>query len=123
MEGTINYSSNVVKVISFIAEKNLEEQEFEPVAKNLVEKNKYVDGIQLVKGFKIIKTHPLLGNEKSIGYNLTLNKLHEKAAKDAIKNKIFFEGPFELVQGGMGIVRAENPFIKNIEILSFRCDY
>ena len=119
LESTINYSSNVVKVISFIAEKNLEEQEFEPVAKNLVEKNKYVDGIQLVKGFEIIKTYPLIGNEKTIGYHLTADSLHKKAAKDAIKkNKIFFEGPFELVQGGMGIVGRE-PIYKNGKFWGF----
>ena len=119
LESTINYSSNVVKVISFIAEKNLEEQEFEPVAKNLVEKNKYVDGIQLVKGFEIIKTYPLIGNEKTIGYHLTADSLHKRAAKDAIKkNKIFFEGPFQLVQGGMGIVGRE-PIYKNGKFWGF----
>ncbi len=84
LESTINYSSNVVKVISFIAEKNLEDQEFEPVAKNLVEKNKYVDGIQLVKGFQIIKTYPFIGNEATIGYDLSKDKFHNKAAKEAI---------------------------------------
>lgn len=119
LESTINYSSNVVKVISFIAEKNLQEQEFDPVAKSLVEKNKYVDGIQLVKGFEIIKTYPLIGNEKTIGYNLTNDELHKKAAKDAIKkNKIFFEGPFQLVQGGMGIVGRE-PIYKNGKFWGF----
>lgn len=119
IESTINYSSNVVKVISFIAEKNLEEQEFNPVAKGLVEKNKYVDGIQLVKGFKIIKTYPLIGNETAIGYNLNSDILHKKAAEGAIaKNKIFFEGPFQLVQGGMGIVGRE-PIYKNGKFWGF----
>lgn len=62
-------------------------------SKSLVEKNKYVDGIQLVKGFEIIKTYPLIGNEKTIGYNLTNDELHKKAAKDAIKKiKYFLKG-------------------------------
>lgn len=119
LESTINYSSNVVKVISFIAEKNLEDQEFGAVAKSLIEKNRYIDAVQLVKGFKIVKTYPLNGNEKTIGYNLSTDSLHKKAAEDAItKNKIFFEGPLQLVQGGMGIVGRE-PIYKNGKFWGF----
>jgi sensor domain CHASE-containing protein len=73
----------------------------------------------LVKGFEIIKTYPLIGNEKTIGYHLTADSLHKRAAKDAIKkNKIFFEGPFQLVQGGMGIVGRE-PIYKNGKFWGF----
>mgnify|MGYP006163186467 CR=1 FL=1 len=119
IESTINYSSNMVKVLSFIVEKDLEDQEFEPVAKSLVKKNEYVDALQLVKGFKIIKTYPLTGNEKSLGYDLNSNPYHKKAANEAIaKNKIFFEGPFKLIQGGMGIVGRE-PIYKNGEFWGF----
>jgi len=119
LENTINYSSNVVKVISFIAEKNLEETEFESVAKSLLEKNKHIDAIQLVKGFTITKTYPLEGNEQTIGYNIDEDSLHKNAAKEAIKqNKIFFEGPINLIQGGEGIVGRE-PIIKDEKLWGF----
>ena len=119
LESTINYSSSMVKVVSFIAQKGLEEQEFENVAKEVVNKNKYIDAVQLVKNYEIIKTYPLLGNEKAIGYNLKGDKAHKEATDKALKNnKIFFEGPFELVQGGKGIVGRE-PIYKNNKFWGF----
>lgn len=119
LESAINYSSNVVKVISFIAEKNLEETDFEPVAQSLLEKNKYVDAIQLVKGYQIVKTYPLVGNEKTIGYNINEDSLHKEAADEAVKQKkMFFEGPINLVQGGEGIVGRE-PIFKGKKLWGF----
>lgn len=113
LENTINYSSNVVKIMGFIAAKDLEETEFESIAENLLEKNKSVDAIQLVKGYEIYKTYPLKGNEKTIGYNISTNKDHKNAAAEAIKqNRIVFEGPINLIQGGRGIVGRE-PIYKN----------
>jgi len=115
LESTINYSSNVIKVMSFIVEKNLEETEFESVAKKLLEKNKNVDAVQLVKNFKIYKTYPLKGNEKTIGYDIHNNKSHKSAAYSALRNnKIIFEGPINLVQGGKGIVGREPIFKNNV---------
>jgi signal transduction histidine kinase len=105
LESIINNSLNVVKIISFIAEKNLHEEEFETISKSLLEKNKYVDATQLVKGYTIYKTYPLKGNEKTIGYNINTDNINRTALIDALKNeKIFFEGPIKLVQGGEGII-------------------
>lgn len=119
LESTINYSSSIVKVLSYIAQKNLEEQEFETVAKDIVNKNQYIDAVQLVKNYEIIKTYPLLGNEKSIGYNLKNKKSNKKAADIALKkNTIFFEGPLRLVQGGIGIVGRE-PVYRNGKFWGF----
>jgi len=113
LESTINYSTNVVKVMSFLVEKNLEETEFESVAQKLLEKNKNIDAIQLVKNFKIYKTFPIEGNEKTIGYDIHNNQGHKNAAYSALKNnKTTFEGPINLVQGGKGIVGRE-PIFKN----------
>ncbi len=101
--------------MSFIVEKNLEETEFESVAQKLLEKNKNVDAVQLVKKFKIYKTYPLEGNEKTIGYDIHNNKSHKNAAYSALRNnKIIFEGPINLVQGGKGIVGREPIFKNNI---------
>lgn len=115
LESSINYSSNVVKIMNFIAEKNLEETEFEKIAQKLLEKNKSVDAIQLLKGYTIYKTYPLKGNEKTIGYNISKDSFRKKAANKAIRqNNIYFDGPINLIQGGVGIVGREPIYRNNV---------
>lgn len=105
LQNIITNSLNVVEIISLIAEKNLHEEEFEIISKNLMVNNKYVDATQLVKEYTIYKTYPLKGNEKTIGYNINADTLNRKKLFEALKNeKIFFEGPIKLIQGGEGIV-------------------
>lgn len=119
LENAISFSHNAVKIISFLVENDLEEKNFESVSKNLLEKNKFIDAIQLVKGSTITKTYPLLGNEATIGYNIFSDKQHEKAALEAVKkDKLFFEGPLNLVQGGLGII-GRQPIYKNNKLWGF----
>lgn len=119
LENTLNHSSNVIKVMGFIAEKNLEETEFEKIAQRLIEKKNSVDAIQLLKKYTIYKTYPLKGNEKTIGHNITNDVLRKKAAINAVKqNKIYFDGPIKLLQGGIGIVGRE-PIYRDKEFWGF----
>ena len=113
LENAINYSHNAVKIIGFIAEKNLQDENFDIVSKDLLAKNEFIDALQLIKDSTIIKTYPLKGNEPTIGYNIASNRLHKEAILKSIQdNRIFFEGPINLIQGGVGIVGRE-PIYKN----------
>src|SRR5574343_35737 len=119
LENAINFNHNAVKIISFLVENDLEEKNFESVSKDLLEKNKFIDALQLVKDRTIIKTYPLKGNEITIGYNISSNKIHEKAALESVKkDKLFFEGPFKLIQGGTGII-GRQPIYKNNKLWGF----
>ena len=91
LENAINYSHNAVKIIGFIAEKNLQDENFDIVSKDLLAKNEFIDALQLIKDSTIIKTYPLKGNEPTIGYNIASNRLHKIAILKAIQgNRIFF---------------------------------
>ncbi len=119
LENAINFNHNAVKIISFLVENDLEEKNFESVSKDLLEKNKFIDALQLVKGNTITKTYPLIGNEATIGYNIFSDKQHEKAALQAVKkDKLFFEGPLKLIQGGIGII-GRQPIYKNNKLWGF----
>lgn len=115
----INFSHNAVKIIGFLVENDLEDKNFETVSKDLLSKNNFIDAIQLVKDCTIIKTYPLKSNEATIGYNIASGKIHKEAIGKSIKqNKIFFEGPINLIQGGVGIIGRE-PIYKNKKLWGF----
>ncbi|MQP52009.1 MULTISPECIES: ATP-binding protein [unclassified Flavobacterium] len=119
LESMINNSLNVVKIIAFITEKNLDETDFESISKSLLEKNKYIDATQIVKDHTIYKTFPLKGNESTIGYNINADSLNKKILFEAIKQeKVFFEGPIKLIQGGEGII-GRQPIFKNNKFWGF----
>lgn len=116
---SLNYSFAATKTLAFIVERYGDPEDFDAIAKNLLETSKFIDAIQLVKGGEIIKVYPLRGNESVIGYNILQDTATNKEALKAIeKNKLFFSGPFELKQGGMGVV-GRQPIFKNNEFWGF----
>ncbi|OYW74941.1 MAG: hypothetical protein B7Z27_08960, partial [Sphingobacteriia bacterium 32-37-4] len=105
LENAINYSHNAVKIIGFIAEKNLQDENFDIVSKDLLAKNEFIDALQLIKDSTIIKTYPLKGNEQTIGYDLRTDNEHVREIMlSSSLNSLHFEGPFNLKQGGVGFV-------------------
>ncbi|MES2140349.1 MAG: PAS domain S-box protein [Bacteroidota bacterium] len=116
---SLNYSLSATKTLAFIVERYGDPEDFDAIAQNLLETGKFIDAIQLVKGGKIIKVYPLKGNESVIGYNILQDTSRNKEALKAIeKNKLFFSGPFELKQGGMGVV-GRQPIFKDDEFWGF----
>ncbi|MES2287058.1 MAG: PAS domain-containing protein [Bacteroidota bacterium] len=114
LQTSLNYSFAATKTLAFIVERYGEPEDFDAIAKNLLETSKFIDAIQLVKGGEIIKVYPLKGNESAIGYNILQDTARNKEALKAIeKNKLFFSGPFELKQGGMGVVGRQPIYKKN----------
>ncbi|GHB49703.1 ATP-binding protein [Mongoliitalea lutea] len=74
-----------------------------------------IDVLQLVEGGSIMYVYPFEGNEVVIGYNILDDP---KTASEAVlaieRKKMFFAGPFELKQGGKGIVGRIPIFKSNI---------
>ncbi len=105
IETSLSHSITAAKMIAFLVEKDLISDDFDSVSKDLMQQNKFIDALQLVEGSTIIKTYPLKGNEAVIGFNIFTNPNHKREAIEAIKRKeLYFEGPFELRQGGKAIV-------------------
>ncbi|WP_162343727.1 ATP-binding protein [Cyclobacterium salsum] len=105
IQNSLKYSVSSTRLLAFLVEKDLVASDFESLAGQILAENHSIDALQLVEGGVIVKTFPLAGNEAAIGLNLMDELHHRRAAEKAkARNSLFFEGPFALKQGGMGLV-------------------
>ncbi|RVT73354.1 PAS domain S-box protein [Flavobacterium sufflavum] len=80
-------------------------EHFESVGKKILASDTNIDAVQLVPNGIIRYTYPLKGNEAATGINILANKKYRSEALKAIQTrKMYFAGPFELNQGGLGIL-------------------
>ena len=80
-------------------------EHFEAVGKQILAADPNIDAVQLVPKGIIKYTYPLKGNEAATGINILTNKKYRYEALKAIQTrKMYFAGPFELNQGGLGIL-------------------
>ncbi|MES2616833.1 MAG: PAS domain S-box protein [Bacteroidota bacterium] len=111
---SLNYSLAASKTLSYIVQQYGVPNNFDSVAKTLIESNKCIDAIELVQGGTITHVYPLAGNEVVLGYNILKDSTRSKEAFIAIeKRELFFAGPLQLKQGGMAIVGRLPIFIKD----------
>jgi PAS domain S-box-containing protein len=114
LEEAITYSLADTKILSFIIDKNGQVNNFDSVAAQVLESGKVIDAVELIPGGVIQYVYPRQGNEKVIGYNILQDSVKNKEAYKAIEQKkIFFAGPFELKQGGNGVVGQLPVFRQN----------
>lgn len=82
-----------------------EPEDFEKIAAQLVNKNASIDAVQLVPNGIIKYVYPYKANEEAIGYNILKSpKVRDEAIKSIETKLIYFAGPLQLKQGGMGVV-------------------
>jgi PAS domain S-box-containing protein len=114
LEEAITYSLADTKILSFIIDKNGQVNNFDSVAAQMLESGKDIDAIELIPGGVVQYVYPRQGNEKLIGYDVLQDSVKNKEAYKAIEQKkIFFVGPFELKQGGDGVVGRLPVFRQN----------
>lgn len=91
-----------------------EPENFEKVAAQLVNSNASIDAVQLVPNGIIKYVYPLEANEAAIGYDiLNSPKVKDEALKSIDSKLIYFAGPLQLKQGGIGVVGRLPVFKKN----------
>ena len=89
-------------------------ENFDYVAKKLIESNKSISAVQLVPNGVIKYIYPMKGNEAAMNLNiLTSPYLKDEALKSITTQKMYFAGPLKLKQGGIGIVGRFPVFQKN----------
>lgn len=89
-------------------------ENFDKVAAQLVNSNSSIDAVQLVPNGIIKYVYPLEGNEAAINYNILKSpKVRQEALKSIASKLIYFAGPLQLKQGGMGVVGRLPVFQKN----------
>lgn len=90
-----------------------EPENYEEFGKELLKNNSFIKAIQLAPDGVITHTYPQNPNKQATGINL-LHYPHRGLALNSIKNKqYYFTGPFELIQGGEGIVVRLPVYIKD----------
>ena len=94
-------------------------ENFDYVAKKLTESNTSISAVQLVPKGVIKYTYPLKGNEAAMNLNiLTSPYLKDEALKSIANQKMYFAGPLNLKQGGIGIV-GRFPVFQNNKFWGF----
>lgn len=115
VEQALSNYYNVALTLALTVDNNGVPQDFEKVADQLIRSNPDIQAVQLVPDGVIKYVYPLKGNEKVLNLDLhqspkyTILEL-EKAIQT---KKMYYQGPVELTQGGMGVVGRLPLFIKN----------
>ncbi len=80
---------------------------FDAYAGSLLDKIDGITNLQLAPKGVISKIYPLEGHEAALGYSFMENDPRSSIAWDAyFNNQLIIIGPFELVQGGVGLVAS-----------------
>ena len=94
-------------------------ENFEKIAKQLLDNNKSIDVVQLVPDGIIKYVYPYEENKQVINFNILNNPQNRYEARKSIKSKLmFFAGPLKLKQGGIGVV-GRLPVYKNNKFWGF----
>jgi len=102
---TLDYSRLATRVLAHSLNEGNVPAEFDSIAADLLNSSPYIDAVQMVPGGVITNTFPLEGHESVLGYDiLNTPELNTEARKAILSKQMYFAGPFNLRQGGMGIL-------------------
>lgn len=105
LEQVLEKTFTATLALSFIIDKDGHPQNFDSVAASLIETNTHIDALELVPNGVITYVYPLKGNESVLGYNiLTDPERSEEALRAKLEKRLYFAGPMNLRQGGVGVV-------------------
>ncbi len=117
LQSVISTAENVSSTLAFIVANYGVPADFDSLAGNLIDGIPYFSGIQLLDSGTITHVYPLAGNEKVIGYNVLADTSRNQELLLAITQKRFhFAGPFNLRQGGIGLV-GRYPIFKDQQFI------
>jgi PAS domain S-box-containing protein len=105
LQTALSNSLSATQTLSFVIKKYGVPDDFDSIARRILESNRFIDALELEEGGTITHVYPIKGNESVIGYNVLADSIASIEAFKAIEKKqLFFAGPFKLKQGGYGIV-------------------
>ena len=82
-----------------------EPENFEKIGAQLVDKNNSIDAVQLVPNGVIKYVYPYEQNKEAINYDILNTPYVKYEAQKSVKSKLmYFAGPLNLKQGGIGVV-------------------
>ena len=105
IEQSLKNSYITTLTLAMTIDDNGHSKNFNEVGKQLIESSPNIDAIELVPGGVIKYVYPLEGNEAVVNYNILDPLKKNKSALKAIElRKMYYAGPVELKQGGLGII-------------------
>lgn len=114
IKATISQNISAAKTLALIVEKYGVPNNFNDIAKSILESNKHIDVLRLTSQGVITHIYPLKGNEVVLGHNILQDPMRTREAYRAIQKKSFFyAGPLQLKQGGIALVGRLPIFIEN----------
>ncbi len=88
-------------------------QDFDGYAASVLQQLPDVSNLQLAPGGVIERIHPLAGNEAAIGHDVLRDDARRAEARAAVRSaELTLAGPFELLQGGIGMVGRNPVFLE-----------
>jgi PAS domain S-box-containing protein len=119
LQQSLQYSLSATQTMALTINREGQPVNFDSVAKYVLSYNRYIDALQLAPKGVIRYVYPLESHEAVIGYDVLSDPLRRTEALTALEKKeLFFAGPFELRQGGMGVV-GRLPVFRNDEFWGF----
>lgn len=119
LQQSLQYSLSATQTMALTINRDGQPVNFDSVAKYVLSYNRYIDALQLAPKGVIRYVYPLESHEAVIGYDVLSDPLRRTEALTALEKKeLFFAGPFELKQGGMGVV-GRLPVFRNDEFWGF----
>ncbi len=101
-------------VPAIAAQPNLEQRQFNSIARSIFSSSKELRNIALAPNMVITMVYPLQGNQEAIGLDYLKNESQRELVLSAKESgDITIAGPLELVQGGSGIIARLPVFIDN----------
>ncbi len=105
LKETLSYSLSATSTLAFIIEQYGLPEDFDDLAEDILASYDYIDALELTQKGVITNVYPMEGNEKAIGLDILNYPPASAEAQEAIKrDKLFFAGPLELVQGGVAVL-------------------
>jgi signal transduction histidine kinase len=105
LEQQVTRSLSATYSLAVLVHHDPQMKDFERLAAGMLPIHGAVSSLQLAPGAVIRRIHPLAGNEKAIGHDLFADPDRRLQAQEALDSRrLTVAGPFELVQGGHGLV-------------------
>ncbi len=96
-----------------VSRHELDDLEFDRLAADIIDKFGGITNLQLAPGGVISKIYPLDGHEAALGFDILRSPERRADALRAIENRrLALVGPFELVQGGVGLIGRQPIFVE-----------
>lgn len=119
LQQSLQYSLSATQTMALTINRDGEPVNFDSVARYVLSYNRFIDALQLAPKGIISYVYPLEPHKAVLGYDVLSDPRRRTEALMALEKKeLFFAGPFELRQGGLGVV-GRLPVFRNNEFWGF----